>query len=61
MEEVKFSADQFRWLRKMFPNQIWGPSTNHETMLYYNGQQSVIEAIRGKTHGIQAIQGVPEE
>jgi hypothetical protein len=60
-DEIHFSIEQYRWLRNRFPLVTWGAKADHNDMVFYNGQQSVLQDIRSRTYGLSAIQGIPEE
>ncbi len=47
-DKVSFHPEQLKYLQKVFPTVVFPPSATKEEMLYYNGQQSIIEFIKGR-------------
>ena len=47
-ELVRFSVEQVKWLREMYPHQIMSPKSTPEEMHRYFGAQSVVSAIEAR-------------
>ena len=45
-EKVRFYPEQVRYLEKLFPVTVHSAIATEATMRYYNGQQSVLQAIK---------------
>lgn len=49
---VTFSPLQLNYLMKMFPQIVFNANHNEANMRHYFGAQSVIQAVREKTRGL---------
>lgn len=45
-EKVVFYPEQIRYLEKLFPVTVQTPTATEAQMRFYNGQQSVLQAIK---------------
>lgn len=51
--DVTFTFEQLSYLEYMHPPTILGPNATEPQMRHHNGQQSVLETIRGRTRGLR--------
>jgi hypothetical protein len=47
-EDVAFHPEQIKYLEKIFPEVVLGPTSTEAELRYYNGQRSVLQFIRTK-------------
>ena len=53
-DDVFFSVAQLQYLETLFPQVVYGPTAQEAAMRHFFGQQSVIEAVRSRTRGLNA-------
>lgn len=53
-DDVFFSVAQLQYLETLFPQVVYGPTSTEVAMRHFFGQQSVIEAVRNRTRGLNA-------
>lgn len=58
-QPVTFTQQQLRYIESLFPTIVFGPQSTHQVMMHYNGQQSVVEAIRKVTRGPSGQHEIP--
>jgi len=52
VNEVSFTRAQLQWLEKRFPRKIHYPGTDLDAIMFDNGAQDVLQAIRENTAGL---------
>ena len=51
-DDVFFTVAQLQYLESLFPHVAHSASASEATMRHYFGQQSVVDAVRNKTRGL---------